>query len=291
MTGLAQFHSGPPQAHQPSRARTEAAAFATSAVSYNPKHVAPDPLIRANRQAGSAASDRKTSPIAGASSSAGTSRSFRKSRSAAISPRPSGNTAGAENPPVRARNTAGVETATPGFIKTIPKSGKTGAGESTSPIPLILIGLDARQTGTSAPSAPATSARLIRLGSSFQSRQSSRNAAAASADPPPIPDATGTFFSSKIRPLGVTPASVASVLAARSTRLSASASSPAANGPVTVSDSPASGSALSRSPMPAKIAMLSSRWYPSARRPTTCRYRLILAGANAVSVTAGHPAY
>ena len=50
-----------------------------------------------------------------------------------------------------------------------------------------------RQTGTSAPSAKAASCR-----SDFSPHKSAnrRSAAAASAEPPPIPEATGKFFSS-----------------------------------------------------------------------------------------------
>ncbi len=51
------------------------------------------------------------------------------------------------------------------------------------------------------------------------SRQSSRSAAAASAEPPPMPDATGKFLVRTIRPPAVTPAAAARTLAARSTEV------------------------------------------------------------------------
>ena len=47
---------------------------------------------------------------------------------AAASSHASGNSAGAENAPCLARNTAGVGTATPGFTSTMPKGGSRGAG-------------------------------------------------------------------------------------------------------------------------------------------------------------------
>ena len=96
----------------------------------------------------------------------------------------------------RARNTDGVETATPGLTSTSPAAGNDGAGARTSPIPDISAGRPTRQTGTSAPRSPANWPRSSADSSIRQNRHSSRNAAAASADPPPMPDATGRFFSS-----------------------------------------------------------------------------------------------
>ena len=99
---------------------------------------------------------------------------------------------------------------------------------------------------------------------------SSRSAAAASAEPPPIPLATGSRFSSTRCAPADTPAATASARAARSTRLS-SPVSPSPNGPSTVSDSAGAASARSMSDAPANTTRLSSRWYPSGRRPTTWR--------------------
>ncbi len=125
--------------------------------SYSPKQVAPDPLMRASRQFGSAEKACSTSLMAGASRRAGGSRSLRVSRrvaaSDAASRHASGKAAREENPPARARNTAGVETSTPGLISTIPRCGSPGAGSNRSPIPDIRAGRPNRHTGTSAPSA------------------------------------------------------------------------------------------------------------------------------------------
>ena len=62
------------------------------------------------------------------------------------------------------------------------------------------------------------------------------SAAAASDEPPPIPDAMGRFFSSRNAAPGASrPACAASARAARNTRLSSSAPRPAAKRPLTIS--------------------------------------------------------
>ncbi len=184
--------------------------------------------MRASRQPGTARRASSASLIAGASDRAGGSRSFRVACRSAASDRalrhPStGNSAAGENAPPRARNTAGVDTATPGLSSTRPAPGNAGAGVSTSPIPDIIAARPSRHTGTSAPSPRAIAPSAAASRSVPQKRCSSRNAAAASADPPPIPEATGKFFSRTSLPAARRPDCSASARAARSTRLSASA--------------------------------------------------------------------
>ena len=242
--------------------------------------------MRANRQSGVVARVSSASPISGAIRRAGGSRSLRvysrvATRERASRQPRSGNRARLEKPPVRPRKTADVGTATPGLSSTIPISGNVGAGAKISPVPDITAGRQSIQTGTSAPSAPPS--RLNAAVSSPQNRHSNRNAAAASAEPPPIPEATGRFFSRTSLPAGGMPACSASRRAARRIRLSASSASRTANGPTTDKDRSSAGETPSRSPIAVNTTRLSSRWYPSARRPTTCRCRLTFAGANSDS--------
>ena len=168
------------------------------------------------------------------------------------------------NGPRRAPNTAGVASAAPGLASNRCGTGQSGRGVSRSPMPATAEVRPARQTGPSAPSPAARGSRSVSIP---QSRESSLSAAAASAEPPPIPAATGRFFSSTSR----APCPGASARAARSTRLSASPASAPANGPATSRLSSSAGSPWSTSPASAKTTRLSSRCSPSARRPVTCR--------------------
>ena len=95
-------------------------------------------------------------------------------------------------------NTAGVETATPGLTRTAGIRGNGGNWLRISPRPSTQQDFDSRQTGTSDPSSAAnlTSCSWDELRPHNLSRP--RNAAAASAEPPPIPDATGKFLVSRI---------------------------------------------------------------------------------------------
>ena len=76
-------------------------------------------------------------------------------------------------------------------------------GVSWSPAPSPRAARLSRQAGTSPPSDGATGLRMP--GSMSHSDVSSRSAAAASAEPPPIPAATGSFLSREAR-AGVAPA-------------------------------------------------------------------------------------
>ena len=168
--------------------------------------------MRASRQFGSVTIVCSTSPITGANSRAGSSRSLRVVRSVAASDdasrHPVGKAAAEAKPPPRARNTAAVDTATPGLISTIPASGSRGADTKRSPMPDIHAGRPEEHTGTSAPSPRVTSFSRSGSGWTRHSRHNRRSVAAASADPPPIPEATGRFFSRTMRPVATTPVSV-----------------------------------------------------------------------------------
>ena len=99
----------------------------------------------------------------------------------------------------------------------------------------------ARQTGTSAPSAAAMSSSAVSPRGACHSAASSLSAAAASLDPPPMPEATGRFLT-RVRAAPGAPAEPARRGAApRATRDCPSVAGPsaAANGPVTRSDSSA----------------------------------------------------
>ncbi len=97
-------HGSPrPQHHQPGRAHALAASAASAGVSNNAKHVAPDPLMRANKHFSVARNAASTSPITAARPIAGASRSFLSARrSAAMAAalfHPAGSAAGWENAP------------------------------------------------------------------------------------------------------------------------------------------------------------------------------------------------
>src|SRR5499427_2354062 len=111
----------------------------------------------------------------------------------------------------------------------------------------------------------------------------SRNAAAASADPPPSPAPDGSRLVSAKRPSARPSIRPASSRTARNTRFSVSGPATAAIGPATLSSSGAPGQKVRRSPNDANATRLSSSWKPSARRPRIRRVRLIFAGAIAAS--------
>ena len=156
-----------------------------------------------------------------------------------------------------AANTALVGTATPGLTSTAGSRGSSSGSERISPIPRIRRGRGSRHTGTSAPVARA--ARMRRGSSSAMrfARASSRNAAAASAEPPPSPAATGKRFDRTKRP-SLSPSTCwASARAALSTRLSAMSPAACAVGPRTVSVRSRPGVNINASPRRAKTTRLS----------------------------------
>jgi len=88
----------------------------------------------------------------------------------------------------------GVGKATPGLTRTSHAGGRPGAGARSVPIPPMKPARPSTQTGMSAPNSAATRRTRSPAGSSPQRRASPRRQAAASAEPPPIPEATGRFL-------------------------------------------------------------------------------------------------
>ncbi len=222
------------------------AAFASAALANRPKQVAPDPDMRASSASVSRIAARQFA-ILGISAMAGASRSLRQSRrkstsaSALVKSGRCLGMGGLSRCP-SALNTAGVDMAAPGLTSTTCRGGKAGSGVRISPRPCIRTGRLARQAGTSAPSISSRSGRA----------SSARSTAAASAEPPPMPEATGRFFSSVIR------ASRPASRAARRQRLSGSAARPWAKGPVRLSDS-GPGATVTTSPNSRNTTSESSR--------------------------------
>ena len=120
------------------------------------------------------------------------------------------------------RNTSAVATPIPGLTSTMPHRGRAGAGSQTLADPAHPSG----PSGQAYRHVGAKPGREVgqppRRRACRHSRHSRPQAAAASAEPPPMPDATGRCFSSTRCAPCPTPASVASARAARSTRLSGS---------------------------------------------------------------------
>jgi hypothetical protein len=247
------------------RAATAAApARAAASLAKRPKQVAPLPDMRARRQSGRCRSAASTAPTAGAMRQAGASKSLPRAAAQAMNPAGSGGgkrgSVTVEKVPASPLNTAGVETATPGFTSSSQSGGTAGTGSSASPMPDMITGSPRRQTGTSAPRLSARAARSSGASATPHRRTRPRRAAAASAEPPPMPEATGRFLVRVIAAPGVLAARSASARAARSTRLSPSPASPAAKGPSTVKVSMSAGSILRTSPTSAKTTRLSSSW-------------------------------
>jgi hypothetical protein len=130
-------------------------------------------------------------------------------------------------------------------------------------MPRARKGRGKRHIGTSAPSARISAARGPNAPSASSARpiprsaSIARSAAAASADPPPMPEAAGSAFVSSI----AAPCPSARIAAARSARFVESDGTPAASGPRTFSVSPPRpGETTSSSPTSAKVTSESSRW-------------------------------
>ena len=123
-------------------------------------------------------------------------------------------------------------------------------------------GRPARHIGTSAPSPSPSSANASSEIARFQTSLSPRSVAAASLEPPPMPDATGRFFSSRIDTGGQADegAAARSLSRAAMTRLPPSSGIAAAPGPVTAKRSDGAGSIAMRSPKRVKTLRLSIRW-------------------------------
>ena len=95
------------------------------------------------------------------------------------------------------------------------------------------IGRLRRHTGTSAPDRPRDDRAPGRIRPPAILREAGAESRRRS-EPPPMPDATGDLLDQRQRAGRSEPVSAANIRAARSTRLSGSAVSDAANGPVTV---------------------------------------------------------
>ena len=182
--------------------------------------------MRASRQPGASASCVSTRPISGTCSRAGRSRSLRRVRSSAAS---AGASCGdssmgfaVENAPRRAAKTGPVGTGTPGLTSSTAQGGSGGGMVSASPMPATRAAREPRQTGTSAPRPSAVSCRTPACSApSRHSLARPRSTAAASAEPPPRPAATGMRLSSAIRTPAGRPSLSAIAIAARTARLSA----------------------------------------------------------------------
>ena len=111
-------------------------------------------------------------------------------------------------------------------------------------------------------------------GNAVQTRttqEAATNRAAASAEPPPTPEAIGRRLASVIRAPAPTSHNAFSLRAARITRLrsTGSAESGPAKGPMISSDKSAAGAASTTSPASAKTKRLSSACSPSRRAGPT----------------------
>ena len=214
--------------------------------------MAPEPLIRTRLVPPARSSAASTSAITGCRAMAAAVMSLRS--------RSSGR-AGSMGPRSRwsqPANTGPVATATRGLTsKTGVPAGSWGQAESASPLPAPKRVWLYTHTGTSAPKGSANVASRSSGQLRPHSRFSNRSAAAASAEPPPRPAATGIRFSRVTAAPGTIPAAAASAQPARSTRLSASGPAAAAVGPESVSVSVSAGAAWSVSPKSVKAKMLS----------------------------------
>ena len=102
----------------------------------------------------------------------------------------------------RARKTLAVARGRPGLTRTAGIGGSAADPQRLDHLAdaRISAGTPARQTGTSAPSRAATSCQATAPARSGLARRTARSSAAASAEPPPSPAATGRFFSSATVP-------------------------------------------------------------------------------------------
>ena len=162
--------------------------------------MAPEPDIRAKATPGAARNAASTSLMTGTKFCAGTSRSLRcldnqsnqasRFRGSGIASKTGGFCFEAS-----ALNTAGVDTPCRGLTKIMGNCGGGPNISNCSPIPRIRVNCDDMQTGISAPSCSS----LLRAGTGCDhSCDKARIVAAASLEPPPIPDEAGRFFSNCI---------------------------------------------------------------------------------------------
>ncbi len=159
--------------------------------------------MRARRVSGWEARRSRTSEISGACEIAGFCRSLRQVLSQLARAFMLSNSSGISGNGVlfffsSAWKMAGVETSINGLTRTIAPDGRSVSGSMISPMPRMRAGFSSRHIGTSAPRLRASLARSVGEGDTPQILVSARRVAAASADPPPMPAATGSDFSSSI---------------------------------------------------------------------------------------------
>ena len=144
-----------------------------------------------------AAKASRTVPIIGSAARAGVCRSLRCRFSQAQNSVAAGGggSSGMLDLDANCSNTRAVDKPRPGLTKQANKGGISPNGDICAPIPCIKTGLQPMQTGTSAPNATwaATSGR----GRSHSSAIACK-VAAASALPPPMPEATGMVLCRRI---------------------------------------------------------------------------------------------
>ena len=162
---------------------------AAARVSNSAKHVAPDPDMRA-RSGAWASNASRTSAIRGSAATAGLCRSLRCRFSQAQNSAATGGggSSGGLDFEAKCSNTRAVDNPRPGLTKHANSGGSAPKGEICAPMPCIKTGARPMQTGTSAPNdrRAATSGR-----GRSHSAAIACSVAAASALPPPMPEATG----------------------------------------------------------------------------------------------------
>ena len=186
-------------AHQPCARKRCAAASAASVPSKSPKQVAPEPVMRASRQPDDPASWSSTAPTAGTSVTAAGWRSLRQAASQArtsswrggiaLEPRlPRRQCQPAENLGCGDRH-AGIDQQ-----RRQPRHTGHGLDSLANACHAAGFAIEAdRHVGTKRHREGTEVDRLLR---DAESARRPRIAAAASAEPPPMPDATGRFLSS-----------------------------------------------------------------------------------------------
>ncbi len=200
--GGGRVNSAPAADHQSGFARRSAASAASAAArsANSAKQVAPLPLIRASSAPGNPAKRSRTAAISGTRRSAAVGQVVAAGRQRRGQ---SGRVARHRGKPPRSAKTSRRGRETPlgsaarrrGLASTIPAGGRPSAGSSRSPMPPTQTGRAARQAGTSAPSRAASSASAAGASAPPDRWSRTRSAAAASLDPPPIPDAVGSRLS------------------------------------------------------------------------------------------------
>src|SRR5579875_1988069 len=148
-----------------------------------------------------------------------------------------------------------------------------GTSRNCSPRPVPTAVPPINGNAASEPSRAASADRSARTPHRWEH---ATRAAAASAEPPAIPPATGIALRTVSATSAGTPVVSASSAAARQARLRSSVGSSGA--PNTLSDRPCAGTAVTSSYRSTAAKTVVSSWNPSGRSGPTARCRLILAG-------------